>query len=968
MSVAPGTSLAHYRVTSALGEGGMGEVWRAEDTKLGREVALKVLPEEFAQDPERMARFEREAKVLASLNHPNIAHLYGLETSPVIPSEAEATPPVIPSERSESRNPLKRESVARPHHSAGTSGDPSTSASLGDASAQDDNQIGSEGTSSPKPQASGPVTFLVMELVEGEDLSDRIERGPIPVDEAIPIALQIAEALESAHEQGIVHRDLKPANIKLADDGTVKVLDFGLAKAWETESGDSSLSMSPTLTKHATVEGVILGTASYMSPEQARGKKVDRRADIWAFGVVLWEMLTGRKLFEGDTVTDILAAVLRAEPDLEALPKNAPLSLRHVVGKCLVHDPNSRLQWIGDARIELEMTDDQLPAEKSSSSSRSWFGWAAAAVGIAVAFAAVGWNLLRPEKPSSRSYHLEITNAGFTTFSNSAVSPDGSLVASYSADADGVYSLRIRSIDSYETRTIPGAEEGENPFFSPDGKWVAYFNPDKRSVEKAPLTGGSVQRLPGVQVAGYFNSGTWHPDGFLILSGAIVDGNQWLGLVTVPDGGGDPQILTTLEEPERRHYLPEAVPGTPWVLFTYQTEDGHFVAAVSLETGEQKLLLEGATTPQYLASGHLFAYRPALNDLVMAPFDAASASLLGEPVSVLSPVGGITRGTGQFSVADNGTLIFNEPSANGAAFFMGNLVLVDRAGGVVVVDENPSSWAQPRFSADGKRILLRRILTPNCELWTQDLERGTTTRITFEHDTHDPLWTATGGEVLYATDRGARRSVFRTPADGSGSPVLMVETEVALQPASWTDDGRRLALGASNLQGGDDVWILDLDEGPEPFPFLDSRFGERHPYFSPDGRWLAYTSDESGHWEVFVRPYPGPGGRTQISTDGGSEPLWSPDGSELFYRADGKLMVVGISESNGQVRVTSPSALFDDPFERAAVANPDQRQYDISPDGVRFAMIRADPSSTDRRPLRIVIGWVERAREALETE
>ena len=921
-----GATLAHYRVTAALGAGGMGEVWRAEDMKLGREVALKVLPEEFAQDPERMARFEREAKVLASLNHPNIATLYGLESV-----------------------------------ESGTGMGTGNGMGAGENSKL-------KTKNSKLPAEAGAVTFLAMELVEGEDLSERIKRGPIPIDEAIPIALQIAEALEAAHEQGIVHRDLKPANIKLTEDDVIKVLDFGLAKAWETQTGDSGLSLSPTLTKHATVEGVILGTAAYMSPDQARGKKVDRRADIWAFGVVLWEMLTGRKLFEGETVSDVLAAVLRAEPDIAALPRDAPSPVRRVVEKCLVHDPNRRLQWIGDARVELEVTDDQTPTEPPPSTPRSWIGWALAAVGIVIASVAVGWNLFQLEERASDYFHLEIADAGFTTFSNSAVSPDGRRVACYSADPDGIYFLKIRSIDSFELQTIPGAEGGENPFFSPDSEWVAYFNPDKRTVDKASLAGGSAQRLPGVQVTGYFNSGAWHPDGYLILSGAIVDGNQWQGLVTVPDSGGEPQILTTPKDPERRHYLPEIVPNSPWALFTYQTEEGHFVAAVSLDTGEQKLLLEEATTPQYLASGHLLAYRPSLNDVVMAPFDAASASLLGKPVSVLSPVGGITRGTGQYSVADNGTLIYNQPSANGASFFMGNLVLVDRSGGIVELDDNPSSWGQPRFSADGKRILLRRVQTPNCELWTRDLERGTTTRITFEHDTHDPLWNATGDEVIYAGDQGARRSVFRAPADGSGSPVLMIDAEVSVQPASWTADGRRLALGAVNQQGGDDVWVLDLDAGPEPVPFLDSRFGERHPDFSPDGRWLAYTSDESGHWEVFVRPYPGPGGRTQISTDGGSEPLWSPDGSELFYRANGELMVVGFSESDGQTRVTSPSALFEDSYERATGANPDQRQYDVSPDGTHFAMIRADPLSSDRRPLRIVIGWFQAARGALEDE
>jgi serine/threonine-protein kinase len=406
--------------------------------------------------------------------------------------------------------------------------------------------------------------------------------------------------------------------------------------------------------------------------------------------------------------------------------------------------------------------------------------------------------------------------------------------------------------------------------------------------------------------------------------------------------------------------------GSPWVLFSYQTDEDHFIAAVSLETGEKKVVLEGATTPQYLDSGHLLAYRPALSDVVMVTIDKASASLRGEPESILSPVGGATRGTGQYGIADNGTLIYNTPSASGAQFFVGEVVLVDRTGKIEELDDNPTSWSQPRFSADGKRLLLRRIRTPNCELWIRDLERSTTTRITFEHDTHDPLWDASGDHVLYAGDQGARRSVFRAPADGSGSAVLMIDPGMSVQPASWTADGRRLALGVSNQKTGEDVWVLDLEVGPDPVPFLATRFGERHPSFSPDGRWLAYTSDESGHWEVFVRPYPGTGGRTQISTDGGNEPLWSRDGTELFYRSGGKLMAAAVSEADGRLRVGSPTALFEDPFERSTGVTPDQPFYDVSPDGTRFAMIRPDPSSNDQRPLRIVIDWFEAATSALE--
>jgi serine/threonine-protein kinase len=901
MTLTTGSTLGQYRITGELGAGGMGEVWRAEDEKLGREVALKVLPEEFAKDPERMARFEREAKVLASLNHPNIATLYGLETV-----------------------------------ESGT-----------------ETETGTE------------TVFLAMELVEGEDLSERIKRGTVPVDEAISIALQIAEALEAAHEQGIVHRDLKPANTKITEDGTVKVLDFGLAKTWETEGGDASLSLSPTVT-HATAAGVILGTAAYISPEQARGKSADRRADIWAFGVVLWEMLMGRRLFEGETVSDVLASVLKEAPDLDALPADTPPALRRLLGRCLEKEPRNRLQWIGDARLELEATEDDLPVDSRSSRTKPWIGWAIAAVGIAVGFLAVGWSVLQPDGQAGDPIYLEIADAGFTSYSNSAISPDGRRVAYFSVDTDGNYLLRTRRFDSFETRAIPGAEGGENPFFSPDGAWLAYFVPEKRTVEKVPMARGTGQRLPGVQVAGYFNSGAWHPDGYLILSGAIIEGNQWQGLVIVPDGGGEPKILTTPKEPERRHYLPEVMADSPWALFTYQTEEDHFIAAVSLESGERKVVLKGATTPQYLDSGHLLAFRPALNDVVMVPFDKASASLRGEPRTVIPQVGGITRGTGQYAVSENGTLIYNSPSASGAQFFVGDVVLVDRAGDIEEIDENPTSWSQPRFSSDGKRLLLRRIRTPNCELWIRDLERGTTTRITFEHDTHDPLWDASGDQVLYAGDQGARRSVFRAPADGSGSAVLMIDTDVSVHPASWTADGRRLALSASNQKTGDDVWVLDLDVGSEPVQFLATRFGERHPSFSPNGRWIAYASDESGRWEVFVRPYPGPGGRTQISTDGGTEPLWSRDGKEMFYRANGKLMAVAVSEVAGQLSVSTPSALFEDPFERSTGANPDQRHYDVSPDGTRFAMIRPDPTSNDQRPLRIVIDWLAAASAALE--
>jgi hypothetical protein len=364
------------------------------------------------------------------------------------------------------------------------------------------------------------------------------------------------------------------------------------------------------------------------------------------------------------------------------------------------------------------------------------------------------------------------------------------------------------------------------------------------------------------------------------------------------------------------------------VLFTISTDSGQSVAAVSLETGKRKVVLEGASTPRFLESGHLLVFRPAFDDLAMAPFDVDSASLLGGPESVLSPVGETNRGTGQYVLADNGTLIYDPPSPGGSDFFMADVVLVDRTGGIEEFDAEKAAWSQPRFSPDGDRLLLRRIQTPNCDL----------------------------------------RSVFRVAADGSTAPVVMIDADVSMYPASWSADGRRLALGVVNQHSGDDVWVLDLDRGSDPIPFLDSRFSERHPVFSPDGRWIAYASDESGRWEIFVRPYPGPGGRVQVSTDGGAEPLSSPDGTALFYRAGGKLWVAGVTESSGSLRVSSPTALFDDEFEMVTEANPDQRMYDISPAGDVFAMIRPDPMANDQRPLRVVIDWLEAALENLEAE
>jgi serine/threonine-protein kinase len=904
MSLQPGTRFGSYEVSAAIGSGGMGEVWRATDTTLGREVALKVLPADFADDEDRHARFEREAKVLASLNHPNIATLYGLEHV----------------------------------EQSGTGSGSGTGAS----------------PQAPKPSGPHTIHCLVMELVEGEGLDERITRGPIAIDEAIPTALQIAEALEAAHEQGIVHRDLKPANIKITSDGTVKVLDFGLAKTWAADD-DSSVSMSPTMTKHATEAGVILGTAAYMSPEQARGQAVDRRADIWAFGVVLWEMITGKKLFAGETVSDVLASVLKEAPDLEALPSETPHWLRRLITRCLQRDPHDRLQWIGDARVELEA--DQEPRADTPVELRPGRSAAAMVIGVVgLAAAAITWASLRPAPEPIGPLHVDLSEAAFKQFTNSAISPDGRWVA-YALGEDST-TLQLRSVDGFDVRAVPGTIDAENPFFSPDGKWVAFFLPVSDGIGKVSLTGGTAIRIPGVTVTGSFNTGTWHPDGLLIFSNAVIDGRAWNGLATVPVSGGDPEILSTPEPDDIIHHEPTIVPGTDWVLFTIENPEDWAIGAVSLATGESKIVVNNASTPIVLDSGHLLVFRYEQSNVLMYRFDSDRAAVEGEPTVVLQEVGNGARYGGRYAVSHSGTLIYTPLDDSSLLVGGRTVVWVDRNGTVQQIIGEKSSWAQPRISPDGQQLLVRRVLTPDCDLWTYDLDRGALTRITFEDDAHDPLWHPTGDSVLYAGDIEPTRVLFQVLADGTGTPTPLAEAAISLRAASWSGDGRLLALGARGPTLNDDIWVLDPDVDPEPRPFLDSRFGERFPAFSPDGRWFAYTSDQSGRWEVYVRPYPGPGGRIQVSIEGGSEPLWSGDGRELFYRTSDQMMVVSVDDTDG-LDFSRPRMVFTDPYLRPSQISADVHSYDVSPDGSRFLMIQRDSEGLLDADLHVVIGWLD---------
>jgi len=896
-----GTTLAHYRVTAALGAGGMGEVWRAEDEKLGREVALKVLPEEFAGDPQRMARFEREAKVLASLNHPNIAHLYGLETV---------------------------ESGTGTETETGTA-------------------------SSPSPQASSRATainMLVMELVEGEDLSERIKRGPIPVDDAIPIALQIAEALEAAHEQGIVHRDLKPANIKLTDDGTVKVLDFGLAKAWETESGDSSLSLSPTVTRHATVEGVILGTAAYMSPEQARGKKVDRRADIWAFGVVLWEMLTGHKLFEGETVSDVLAAVLTREPDLSELPPDTPAQVRRVLGRCLQRDPRRRIRDMGDVRLELGedlgpieggLDHDDLTAKFWPSHAR--LAWIMAAVMTAVALV-LGWFLMRlPVAMAGVPTHLALTLPEGLSFEVRdtrpviVISPAGDEVV-FKANDGQTNRLYRRLLSSLDAIPLEGTDGARAPFYSPDGRWVCFSAGDGR-LKKVSLEGGQVVAL----AEGNWGAGSWGEDGSIIYTP-----NYLFGLWRVSEAGGAAEELTHPDPAvgELNHSWPDHIPGTDAVVFTsfrLPLSESR-VELYDMATGERRLLVENGVFGRYVASGHLLFVRESA--VLAAPFDPRSLELTGPPVPVLEDAFVAPfEGNSQFAVSDTGTLIHAPASM---LLPPREVIWIDRQGREEILLEANRRYSTPSLSPDGRSIAVT-IGGGDPDVWVYRMDRKVLSRLTFSpRSEHTPIWYPDGRRIAFVLDAPPFH-LYAVPADGSSEPTAVLESSIDSYAEAISPDGRWMVVRQS-LDGDYSLRLLELGGGSEMRPLRETQFAERFATLSPDGRYVAYESNESGRREVHIQSFPDPGVRIKVTRGGGEAPLWAGS-SELFFWNGDWLFAVPV-RTTPELTIGEPEALFS---SQRYTTNQSQ-EYDVTADGRRILIARI-PEASKPREVQIVLNW-----------
>jgi serine/threonine protein kinase/Tol biopolymer transport system component len=889
---APGISLANrYDIIGEIGKGGMGEVYLAEDTNLKRQVAIKVLPQPFALDQEMLARFEREARMLASLNHPNIATIHGLEKS--------------------------------------------------------DGQ-----------------QFLVMELVEGDTLAERISKGPLQLDEALNICRQITEGLESAHEKGIIHRDLKPANVKVTKDGKVKILDFGLAKVFEGAASGKApgvdLSKSPTITVESSRSGVILGTAAYMSPEQARGKSIDKRTDIWSFGCVLFEALTGRQAFKGETISDYIAAILKNEPDWKALPERTPAKIRDLLRRCLQKDPHNRLHDIADARIDIQdilagSSEEIEPAAKPAPKWRTLF-WAAAGLAI-ILFSALLWNPLRtsmpPERPPSR-FIINLPQGETLDYeigSSVILSPDGTQLI-YVAQKEEMTQLYLRPIHDFEAQPISGTEGAHGPFFSPDGNWVAFHADGK--LKKVSLLGGKPQIICDAKSG---LGGTWSEDDTIYFG-------DWYkaSVMRVSAAGGDSERLTTglkiskEGEFEHSHFWPQILPGGKALLYTvWNNQEEMLVSVYSLETGEQKTLIERGSHARYLPSGHLI-YAWA-GDLVAVSFDLEKLAVTGSPMPVIEGVMMDRLGLAHFSVSDSGSLVF----VPGSTITEENrLVWVDLRGEVEHLPFPLGNYQSPRLSPDGRQLVATRVQA-DANVWIYGLERGTSRRLTDEKgDEFWAIWTPEGKHIVFNStgSGGPIAFLYRKAADGSSPAELFAEGEYHQQPKSWSADGKKLVLTEGmNPESGVDIWMLTFDGNLKPEPFLRSRFNEIHPIFSPDGRWIAYVTDESGREEVYVRPYPGPGNIMTISIDGGMEPVWAPDGKKLYYRDESgdKMMAVSFI-TEPELRVGKPKLLFEGRYKGGW---PWGRNYDIAPDGTRFIMITDEDPKLKPMQINVVLNWTE---------
>ena len=891
MTIPSGVRVGPYEIRSLLGAGGMGEVYRAHDANLNREVALKIVPEGFANDPERMARFQREAKALAALNHPHIAAVYGLE------------------------------------------GFRSTRA-------------------------------LAMELVEGQTLAELLAAPPsglqaLAIEDALPIAKQIADALEYAHERGIIHRDLKPANIKIAPDGVVKVLDFGLAKTSSSSPGDateqlaSGLDDSPTLNASITGTGIIVGTAAYMSPEQARGKTVDRRTDIWSFGCVLYEMISGRRPFQGETVSDVLAAVLRAEPDWRALPSETPAPIHELLRRCFAKDPRQRLRDIGDARIVIEETmSGEVPARVTATdppptgrtSLRQIVPWVASFVLlVATVVLAILYSRVNDSSRAAIVSQILPVEGGFDVrlAGGPQLSPDGRRLAYLAPGREGPPVVWVRRLDSTESPSaLKGTEGATLPFWSPDGRRIGFFA--GRKLMKIEVSGGPPVEVCDVTLG---LGGEWTPDDTILFASSSTS-----PIFRVSANGGKEEPVTALDSSrqEAGHRLPQLLPDNRH--FLYQSvssspeSSGTYVG--SLDGGMPKLVLRGNSRAVYASSGYLLFLQ---DGAVMAQaFDSVRFEVSGDPVAI-APRRGTESGL-SVTASPNGILAY----LSGQVVSSHQLQWFDRNGnpGEIVADEQV--FFTPRISPDGKEVAVAVASSPTTrDIWIFDLLQSRSPRkLTFDKlHNWTPVWSPDGKKVVFSTNPTGQFHIYGKASDGTGTALAILDDDATHYVDSWSGDYIAYARGDQKGTPAWDIWALALSGGRKPFPFLQSAFNKEEPSLSPDGKWIAYVADETRNWEVYIAPFPKGDGKWLVSTGGGRQPRWRGDGKELFYMAAGnQLIAAEIQERDASIEVVKRQELFQ---TNAAPSN--FRNYDVAADGKRFLLVTQ--SQSKGLALNLIVNW-----------
>ena len=888
MTIAAGARLGPYEILSPLGAGGMGEVYRARDTRLDRIVAIKVLPDHLASNPESRQRFEREARAASSLNHPHICALYDIG------------------------------------HQDG-------------------------------------LDYLVMELIDGESLAARLTKGQLATDLVIRYAVHIADALDKAHRAGIVHRDLKPDNIMLAKSGA-KLLDFGLARM-QSDDKKPILSQTavPTERQSLTAEGTILGTLQYMTPEQLEGQEADARTDIFAFGAVVFEMATGKPAFTGKSHASLIGAILHTEPPaISTIQPMVPAALDHVVRACLAKEPDDRWQTAHDVELALsgiaERTSQRAegaPVTTHRNISHVLLGLFLGLV-LGGAIASTGYFLLGrpqpystvPATPKRLTIRLgdnePLALTAFTPLAIGrlaiALSPDGSNLV-YVANHNGKAQLYLRPLDQLDVVPVPGTGGAYNPFFSPDGKWVAFFADNK--LKKIPLSGGEPVTLCEARNPVGAN---WGPNDTIFF------GDQEGGVLTrVSAKGGAPEIVPVNDIITEVHLLPDG----RWLLYSTNNSgsnpDYATIKALSLDTGETTLVLEGGSNPHYIPDGRLIFTRAG--SLMSTPFDLVNCKVTGPALSLVQGIRGESYGNAQFSVSLNGTLVY----VPGASGWIGKPVWVDRQGVVTPTAMPTQCYASFALSPDGRRLAMG-IGDAKDDIWIYDFARGASLRLTVDGNNVAPVWSPDGKRVAYLSVRGKESGIFWKSADGSGPETRLTTGETNQAPESWSPDGRMLSIVEFKPNDAGDIWVLPVDGDRTPRPFLRTRFSEFFSAFSPDGRFITYTSDESGRYEVYVRPYPGPGGQWQVSTEGGEEPIWSPKGDELFYR-NGEKWMVATAQTRPDFSAGPPSVMFE-----ARFINVPGLSHSVSPDGKRQLMIKGTDQEPAPKELNVVLNLFEDTR------